>query len=142
MNTKIGRDQRGVAAAEFAIVGTVILFVMAGLFDIGSFVQQRLVLEQAVRAGGQYAQSFPNQTNGIIAAVNGSLPWTSGVNVSVTTCFCSQGSQSDACGTVCAGSTGSFIQITASRNFSPMMFLNPDSSGNAANTVSYVIEFQ
>jgi Flp pilus assembly pilin Flp len=139
------RDRRGVAAAEFAIIGSAILFVVAGLFDIGTSVQERLVLQQALRAGGQYAQSFPNQTSGIIAAVQEALPWTDVTPPTVTQCFCSQGSQPSNCASLCTGSTGSYVLLGATHAFSPLMFPSTnctDSSGNTAICVSYAIQFQ
>jgi Flp pilus assembly protein TadG len=72
------RDQRGVAAAEFALIAPVVITLLLGGIDIATLVQIRLQLQGALRAGGQYALAFPTQTGGITAAVQQAMPatWT------------------------------------------------------------------
>ena len=55
--------------------------LLLSTYDIGNAVQQQLQLEQALRAAGQYAMSFPTQTgglnstnNGIVLAIQQALP--------------------------------------------------------------------
>jgi Flp pilus assembly protein TadG len=76
-------DQRGVAALEFALIASALLILLLGGYDIGNAIQQRMLLQQALRAGGQYAMSFPTQTDpsgsvgtdsGIVQAINQALP--------------------------------------------------------------------
>jgi Flp pilus assembly pilin Flp len=53
------RDQRGVSAIEFAVIASIVCALALGAFDLGNAAQQRVALEEAVRAGGQYAIHFP-----------------------------------------------------------------------------------
>jgi Flp pilus assembly protein TadG len=78
--------RRGVAALEFALVAPILLALLLSVYDIGGVIEQRLVLEQALRAGGQYALSFPDRTDGILAMIKQSYPsgWT-GVDPTVST---------------------------------------------------------
>lgn len=79
------RDARGVAAAEFALIAPILAALLFGVFNIGNLVYQQSVLQQALRAGGLYALSFPTQTgalnspnSGIAMAIMQALPptWT------------------------------------------------------------------
>ena len=70
------RDGRGIAAAEFALIAPVMLTMLFGVYDLGNAIQERLQLEQAVRAGGQFALSWPDQTGGIADAIQAALPAT------------------------------------------------------------------
>jgi Flp pilus assembly protein TadG len=139
------RDRRGVAATEFALVASVMLTLLLGLYDIGNAIQTRLQLEQAVRAGAQYAMSFPDQTSNIETAIKSALPvnWTSTtVNVSPLACWCwssAGGNTSTPCSTTCpAGTTKrSYETLTASINSTPFLF-----SAVTGNSATYVVRFQ
>lgn len=67
------RDRLGVAALEFSLVAGVLVALLLGVFDIGSAVQQNIRLAEAVRAGGQFAISFPT-----LLDAGGACPVTSG----------------------------------------------------------------
>ena len=84
-------DRRAVAAVEFAIIASFLLMLLLGLYDIGNAVHERLLLQQALRAGGQYAMAFPDQTgdtdspdNGIVQAIEQALP-ANGTGVTIAT---------------------------------------------------------
>jgi Flp pilus assembly protein TadG len=138
------KDIKGVAAAEFAIVATVVLVFVTGIVDIGSSIQQRMALQQAVRAAGLYAQSFPSQTTGITNVVAAALPGWSNISVS-----CQNGSVSDTsgCATSCGGGTidgsGTMV-LQVCRPFRPFLFPtgNCTVGGSAGNCASYVIRYQ
>jgi Flp pilus assembly protein TadG len=128
------RDKHGVAALEFAIVAPVLIAMALSAYDIGNAVQQRMLLQQALRAGGQYAVSFPVQTNidgsldtnDIAQAVNQALP-TGWLPQNPTVTF--------------SPNPGSgppyYVAITASRPFSPLLLtVIPDTAG------SYVVRVQ
>jgi Flp pilus assembly protein TadG len=77
------RNASGIAAAEFALIAPVMVTLLLSTYDVGNAVQQQLQLQQALRAAGQYAMSFPTQTgglastnNGIVLAVQQALPTT------------------------------------------------------------------
>lgn len=134
---------------EFALVVPIFVLMAVAIFNIGVTIQQRVVLQQAVRAAGWYALSFPNQTDSVSQIVLQALPasWTD-VTVSTATCYCASTSHaSGPCATVCG--TGSYVVITAERasTYSSLpyaIFGNvasncPDNTGNCA---SYVVRFQ
>ena len=82
------QDRRGVAAVEFALIMPVLVTLLFGVYHIGNAVHEMLLLQQALRAGGLYALSFPTQlgadllpttpNNGILLAIQEALPagWT------------------------------------------------------------------
>lgn len=49
------RDQRGSIAVEFALVAPILVFVLAGVIDIGSATYARLSLDARVTAAAEYA---------------------------------------------------------------------------------------
>jgi Flp pilus assembly pilin Flp len=137
-------DRRGVAAAEFAMVATVLAIFVVAIVDIGGAIQQRMVLTQAARAVGQYAMSFPTQSAGIASALTHALPatWTD-VVPNVTMCICADGNQPSSCGSVCSSGEGGYYVLTLKRPYSD--FLIPTGNcgdGSQANCVSYVVRFQ
>ena len=141
------RDRRGVAAVEFALLASVLLLFVVGIVDIGTAIQQRMALEQAARAAGQYAVSFPNQTDGITRAVTMALPpgWTDVRMPSPpSVCFCGGNGAGASCEAVCSGGSGAYIVVQLQRPFSPFLFPtgNCVSSGTPANCVSYVVRIQ
>lgn len=127
-------DRRGVSAIEFGVVVPIIGIIILGTYDLGNLVQQRMKLADAVRAGGQYAMSYPTSTSGIRAAVTAALPagWT-GVTVGspTTTCACwsaggGETAASCAADPVCpAGQvTERFVTLTASRTYTPLLLVS------------------
>ena len=139
------RDRRGVAAAEFAVIASVLLTLLLGVYDIGNAVQQRMQLEQAVRAGAQYALSWPDQTTGIAGAITAALPagWAATVNVVSPVCYCWSSGGGGATATPCqdtcsAGSTKrSYVTLSATNNSTPFLL-----SAIAGNSATYVVRFQ
>jgi Flp pilus assembly protein TadG len=136
------RDRRGVAAVEFALIAGALMTLLLGVYDIGNAIQQRLVLQQALRAGGLYAVSFPTQSDGIAAAINAALPASWQANVTVTPprmwCTCSGSGTTDSCPLSCAGGTPQvFVTLGVSRPYSPYLF-----RALGDNTASYVVRVQ
>ena len=79
MLRRLRRDQRGVAALEFVVIGGIMVTVMLAAYDFGNAAQEQIALQQAVKAGAQYAQYFPAATsNDIQNEVTSALPngWT------------------------------------------------------------------
>ncbi len=136
------RNCRGVAAAEFALIAPAILTLMLAAYDIGNAVQERMQLEQAVRAGAQYALSWPDDTQGITNAINYALPWTpTTINVSLA-CWCwssSAGETESSCPATCPnGSVNrSYVTLTATNNATPFLF-----SAVTGNSATYVVRVQ
>jgi Flp pilus assembly protein TadG len=86
-------DRRGVAAAEFAIIGGVILVLFFAVFDFGLWIWERMALEGALTAGIHYAQVFPEDTSGAHYAMLNALPpgMSAAVTKAVATCACTAG---------------------------------------------------
>ena len=141
----LGHDRRGVAAAEFAVIATVLVTLLLGVYDIGNAVQERIQLEQVVRAGAQHALSWPDQTSGIETAMTAALPaaWTSAtVSASAPVCYCwssAGGPTGTSCTATCPTGTTkrSYLTLTATNNATPFLF-----SVLAGNTATYVVRFQ
>ena len=112
------RDRRGIAALEFALVGGLLVVLLLAAFDIGLAVLQYAQLNSAVRAGGQYALSFPTDISGINAAVTNALP--ASLQSSVTTqigceCLSSDSGTPSACSSVISGACNACASGTTQR---------------------------
>jgi hypothetical protein len=123
-------DPGGAAAVEFAIIAPVLLLMIAGLIDFSFYIATRIELEQALRAGGQYALKDYKDTVTIEAAVKNATdlaPLT--VTYDPTTdlfCECPDGSSNSCPGddsfAFCTGDIlpAKFITISGSTTFDPM----------------------
>jgi Flp pilus assembly protein TadG len=139
-------DRRAVAAAEFALIVPVLVTLLLGVFEIGNAVHQQLVLQQALRAGGLYALSFPTQTgeispanNGILLAIQAALPpsWT--MNVAAAPL----GTTNATVTATLSGGPPYFVKLTASVPYVPVSALLPIfPSTYTENKASYEIRVQ
>jgi hypothetical protein len=137
-------DSGGGPAVEFAIIAPVLLLMIAGMIDYSFYIGTRIELEQALRAGAQYALKDFTDTATITSAVVNATDLTPlSVSYDPTTdsfCECPDGTPNICPGnssyTGCAGGErpGLFITISGSTTFDPMF---ADLPGLAANmTVS------
>lgn len=160
------RDRRGVAAAEFSIVAVLMLVLAIAAYDIGGAVAQYMRLAEAVRAGGQYALSYPTQLTSASScpatslsspaaptsaacAMTQALPsgWTD-VTTSIS-CTC-VGSSSTTTTTSCSSvsncgssATQRYVTLEASRAFSSILPPAIYAFTPLSNTsVSYVVRIQ
>jgi Flp pilus assembly protein TadG len=153
----VRQSGRGIAAAEFALIAPVMILLLFGLYDIGNAIQDRMQLQQALRAGGQFALSFPDQTTGTLSTtgfpsiqstVMAALPSNLASNVTVTAlppaCYCWNSTDttvgtSTPCADGCPqGDTKrSFVTLTATNNTTPLFF-----QAVAGNSASYVVQVQ
>ncbi|MFN4099537.1 MAG: TadE/TadG family type IV pilus assembly protein [Pararhodobacter sp.] len=62
------RDETGLAAIEFALIGPVMVFGLLAMADVGLAVRDRMALDHIVRAGAQSAVRTPE-----VAAVRAAL---------------------------------------------------------------------
>ena len=120
------RSRAGVAAVEFAIIAPVLITLVGAAVDLGTGVERAIRLENAARAGAQYATRTPSDTAGARAAALATLSdWS---NVTVTAgpmaCTCptsgASGGPVVGCGTTCPTGMARYITVTASRPFTPI----------------------
>jgi Flp pilus assembly protein TadG len=136
------RDQRGVAAFEFILIGFVLITVLFAAAGFGNVAQQQIAIQTAVRAGGEYARFFPTDSTGIENAVTNALP--SGLTLSGTptvTCSCA-GAATD-CSAIATGTTCTapfLVNISASMASSSI--ITPLWSGSFNNSASYEVRIQ
>ncbi len=120
-------DSSGVAAVEFAVILPVLMVLTMGMIDFSMYIGTRMELEQAVRAGGQYALKDSSDSVTIASAVTGSTS-LSGVTVNVGSlvCECPNGTSTVCRGDVnyasCAGGLppAGFLTITATTTYDPI----------------------
>jgi len=132
----VRRHRGGVAAVEFALIAPILLACLAGVYDLGAALQAHIHLQQAVRAGGLYATSYPPAdvasaaansafSTSLISAVKAAAPdWT---NITVTptsvTCMCwNSTTNAYAANATCVACTGGttleyFVSVNAHRPF-------------------------
>lgn len=135
-------DRRGSVAVEFAFILPVVATMLIGLYDIGYAVQQRLMLQQAVRAGGQFALSFPTLPAGMMQSIQNALPpeWTDVIVSVPAVCGCPAAPPSSDCAPDCElGETPeTFVTLTVSRPFGALML----ATILPRSTASYVVQVQ
>jgi len=123
----LSRCRRGASAVEFGIIAPVMILLLSGLADLAAAMQQAIQLENAARAGGQFAMSFPENQAGIAAAATAALDSAAaGATVVASAPFCAcpgGGNAPVACeGTPCAGSpAGTYVTVTVTRPFTAIV---------------------
>lgn len=122
-----GRDDRGVAAVEFAMIITFLSLALMGVVDFGRYISTGMELEQALRAGGQFALEDHTDSATIAAAVQGATNLTVGnVTVGALTCECPDGSSTacrgDVTYTLCTGDVvpAGFVTLSATATYDPI----------------------
>ena len=123
---------RGAAVIEFALLAPVLLLMVIGAIDIGTFIYQKMQLQSAARAGAQYAiQSDANisDTDGILnaAEIASELDFTGVTTTTTQFCACSDGIESatdgtGSCGGTCAGGEfpGLYVRVNLKGEFAPL----------------------
>ena len=135
---RLKRDERGVAAVEFAIAAPVMLFGLVIMTDLGLATNEHMTLDQAVRAGADFVMSdISDQTEIeklITAAATGTYSSTpSAQEVSqrpavsvVMTCECPEnpGVTVSCSGTLCANMLPSsmYYTLSASKTYDSMLW--------------------
>jgi Flp pilus assembly protein TadG len=125
-----GGKTEGAAAVEFGLLAPLLLVMVAGLIDFASYVSKKIELEQALRAGAQYALLDFTDSATITAAVTNATdlsPLTVSYDPATDTyCECPDGNvqvcPGDPTYSACASGDrpGLFITLTSSTDFDPM----------------------
>jgi Flp pilus assembly protein TadG len=74
-------DQSGVAALEFALVGTFLVIGLLNAIDVGYYTYQRMTVENAAQAGAQQAWKTCNDPSSMLPATQN----CAGLNAAITT---------------------------------------------------------
>ncbi|MCH7929955.1 MAG: pilus assembly protein [Proteobacteria bacterium] len=140
--TRVGvaalKSARGAAVIEFALLAPIVLLMVVGAIDFGTFIYQKMQLQSAARAGAQYAiqsDATVTDTAGIATAaqIASELDFT-GVTLTTTRyCACSDGDETavdaeegctgDSASTlVCAGDElpGLYVRVNLTGQFTPL----------------------
>ncbi|MGH6812160.1 MAG: TadE/TadG family type IV pilus assembly protein [Methylocella sp.] len=132
------RDKRGVAAVEFALMGSALVLLVMAATDLALAVHARAEVGNAARAGTDYAAAYAGANNGafnsagITTAVTNatSLPGVTATPAPSTFCGCATASgitqqTQPPCGPPTppcpTGLTpGTYVSVTAQANYSPL----------------------
>lgn len=134
---RLGRNEHGGPAMEFALIGPVLAVCLVFVYDLGNALQQHIRMREAVRAGGLYAVSFPTDFTGMVSTVSAAVPdWNaSNEGLSVRTvswnCYCwtsvTNTSSALDCASSCSTSTQElqrFVSFSATKSFSALFLTN------------------
>lgn len=111
-------NERGAIVVEFALISTALLTMLLGLFQFAAWIHQTMQLNQAARAGVEYAMTYPSDTAGIQQTViNSSVMNASGLTVTVAQfCECPDGTPVACDGTCASGLQGNaYIRLQLSQ---------------------------
>jgi Flp pilus assembly protein TadG len=129
----IPRGRDGVAAAEFAVIGGVILVILFAVFDFGLWIWQRMLLEGALTAGVHYAQVFPGDavhTQNVLNVMLSALPPGMSSATATANCTCTPG----------APGARVYVTLTISYPYSPLYFTALGASD--LQSLQYVVRIQ
>lgn len=122
-------DSSAVAAVEFALILPILVLMTLAAIDFSFYIGTRIELEQAVRAGGQYALEDPTDTATITSSVQGATDLASvSVSVGSLACVCPGGAttpcRGDANYTRCTGNIvpAAFLTISGTTTHDPLFF--------------------
>lgn len=108
---KLLADQRGVTALEFTLIATVLFALLLAVASFGDVIQKEIALQEAVRAGGEYARNHFTPVGktpiaeSIASAVTSALPTGSQTPTVTLACSCNNGALGSTCDGIAAGTT-------------------------------------
>lgn len=106
--------ERGNFSVEFALVSVVLIVMLTGLFQYAAVIHQTMQLNQAARAGVEYAMTYPSDTTGIQQTIiSSSAMNTTSIAVTVNQfCECPDGTAVACTGTCASGlQSNAFIRV-------------------------------
>lgn len=129
-----GKDEKGLAAIEFALIGPVTVFGLLAMADVGLAVRDRMALDHIVRTGAQSAVENPGTTvvlQALQTASDGSLSRSSSaaaLSVAVVQeCACPEAPASPVgCTTTCSDQKPTSIFYTLRADTVAASFLLPE----------------
>ena len=121
------RDAReGNAAVEFSIAAPVLAIIFVPLIDIGMAVYQKMQVQDAARAGAQYAMAHGWNSSSIQSAITNATALAVTVSPAPSkSCGCPDGSSvsAAACGSTCADGqkAGTYVTVGAQVTYTPLL---------------------
>ena len=121
------KDQGGIAAIEFAILGAVLCLMVVAVGDLGLGFYSYMQVQNSAQAGAQYAAVHGFNSTAVSNAVT-SATSVSGITASPAPqqfCGCASGAAvaPATCGTICADgmSAGTYVSAGAVRDYAPLI---------------------
>lgn len=128
---------RGQALAELAIVVPMVVILLGGIIDFGTFARSDILLANAARAGVQYGAQNPvtaADDAGMEAAATSDGAGLGASAVASSFCTCADGTASTCQPADCSSSHRlSYVQVAVTATFSPL-FGYPGAPGSIAVT--------
>ena len=120
------RREEGSITVEMAAIASFLTVAAVGLFQFGAMMHQSVQLQQAARAGVEYAMKFPSDVSGIEQAVTQAAHLDpTGLAISVAQfCECANGS-AISCADTCAGSASPNVFVQVAVNQPALGLLGP-----------------
>lgn len=119
--------RRGSAVLEFALSGTLLFMLFAGMADLSRMFYYARIVTNAARAGvqyGMYSSTHWADYTGMQNAATASANSLTGLTASATSyCQCSGTTGTVSCTSTCSGSTSpkEFVQVTATYPFAAVV---------------------
>lgn len=119
----IWQNEQGVAAVEFALVLSVLVFLLLAATDLALAIYTQMKIGNAARAGTEYAAIHGWNSTGITTAVTSATSLT--VTASPSTycgCATASGVAQQTCGSTCSagGIAGTYVSVTAAASYRPI----------------------
>jgi Flp pilus assembly protein TadG len=118
----------GSVAVEFALLAPIIILLAAAIADFGILATKSAGLAATTRIGAEYARAYPYDTSGICQAMQSAMSFAPALSCPATfprSCECND-ETAIACNESCTtvgrpGPNRSFIRITATQSFTPLV---------------------
>ena len=121
------RNQSGIAAIEFAVLGAFLCLLVVGVGDLGLAFYSNMQVQNSAQAGAQYAAVHGFDATAVSNAVTNATSVT-GITASPAPtqfCGCVTGSTmaTATCGTTCANgmTAGTYVSVSAARTDSTLI---------------------
>lgn len=118
------QTDKGVAATEFALAAPMLILLMVGILDLGSYIHDRLKLEQISRAAADYVVQGGSEENITLDVLSyyDATRTDSYTVVAERVCTCNDGAAQDCSAVSCEFGDYSrqYIQVTIDRTFSTL----------------------
>ncbi len=121
------RNDSGVAAIEFAVLGAVLCMIVVAVGDLGLGFYSNMQVQNSAQAGAQYAAVHGFNSTSVSNAVTNATS-VAGITASPAPtqfCGCVTGSTmaTATCGSVCANgmTAGTYVSVSAARTYSTLI---------------------